>query len=442
MAGFSRRDALRTGAVLSCGLSAAVVTAPSTARAEISPSERSFQDDYYDGALKILTGLRDTQVSVIEREMRTAFEREKKGGKIYSQITAGHFPTDETALTRIGQPGVFAFMERNAKDEDYAKLRSDDMIITDVIHLGNIKAMRRGIRVVGVTVNYYPFAQTPAGEGYQIEFEGKLVHMEDASTVLIDSQTPWCNGLVRTAQNPDFPVLPGGGISQAAVYWMAAAELAGLKAGKGKEAGGWAKQYIETCIDRAQMVRQDREKFLAAGKRLADLVIRGGRWWVAGEKAMVSDASGVATGPMVTRPYRADQVKKDDIVLICAYSSNNPDDLAIARDSVKKGAFVAAITPFATDSDASGARLYKEVDIAFNNYSPDSWGVVPVKGLDRRACPATGVIGDLVLWLLMAEWTDVMARRDLFPYFWKGIFMKNGTEYNNQVRPLFEARGW
>lgn len=441
MAGLSRRNALKAGAALGLGMSAAV-SLPRTAQAGVSLSGRSFQDDYYDGAMKILTGLRDSQVTVIEREMRTAFDRVKKGGTIYSQITAGHFPTDETALTRTGQPGVFAFLERNAKDEVYDKLKPNDMILTNVIHLGNIRAMRRGIRVAGVTVNYYPFAQTPAGEGYQIEFEGKLVRMEDASSVMIDSQTPWYNGLVRTAQNPDFPVLPGGGIAQAAVYWMAAAELAGLKAGKGKESGGWARRYIDICIDRAEMARQDREKFLAAGKDLADMVIRGGRWWVAGEKALVSDATGVATGPMVTRSYRPDQVKKGDIVLICAYSSNRADDLTIARECAKKGAYTVAITPFATDLDASGPRLYKEVDMAFNSYSPESWGVVPVKGLDRKICPTSGVTGDLVLWLLMAEWTDVMARRDLFPYFWKGFFMKNGTEYNNKIRPLFEARGW
>ena len=104
--------------------------------------------------------------------------------------------------------------------------------------------------------------------------------------------------------------------------------------------------------------------------------------------------------------------------------------------------FVAAIGPFSMEADASGPRLYKEVDVAFNTYSPDAWGVVPVKGLERKVCPTTGVIGDLALWLLVAQWTDVMAGRGLFPYFWKGVFMKNGAEYNNTIRPLFEARGW
>ena len=404
----------------------------------------SFWDEFYEGALKILTGLRDTQVDIVDREMKTAYERMKKGGTIYSQITAGHFPTLETALNRIGQPGVFAFLARNAKDEEYRKLKPNDMIITNTINLGNINAMKRGIRVVGVTVNYYPFAKTPLEEGYQIEYEGKILHIEDTVSVMIDSQMPWHNGLVHAPQNTDFPVIPVGGLTQAAVYWMCAAQLAGLKAGKGKiPEMSWSKYYSEKCIERAQMVRQDRPKFVAVGKELADLVVRGAKWWVYGANPSIpADAVGIANGPMVTRFYKADQVKRGDIVLISAYTSNHPEEIAVARECRRKGAFVVAITPFSTDGDASGLRLYKEVNVAFNSYSPESWGVVPIKGLKRKVCPTTGVIGVLVLWLMVAQWTDEMARRGEFPYFWKGFFMKNGREYNNKIRPYFEVRGW
>ena len=200
-----------------------------------SPKTAPFFDQYYEGALKILTGLRDTQTQLIAREMRTAYERIQKGGTIYSQITAGHFPIEETAPGRVGQPDVFAFLPRNAKEDEYAKLKPNDMIITDTINLNNIEAMKRDIRVVAVTVNYYPFSKTPPGEGYQIEYDGKLLLMEDTAHVTIDSQMPWYNGLVHAPQNPGFPIIPGGGLSQAAVYWMAAAELAGLKATKGRK---------------------------------------------------------------------------------------------------------------------------------------------------------------------------------------------------------------
>jgi len=439
----SRRRFIATSLLGSLG----IISSPSlraTKAQAIDADAVPFFDQYYKGVMEILTGLRDTQTKLTEREMKTAYDRSKKGGTIYSQITAGHFPTLETALDRIGQPGVFAFLERGAKQEDYNKLSPNDMIITNTINLGNIGAMKRGIRVVGVTVNYYPFAKTPPGEGYQIEYEGKILRIEDTVSVTIDSQIPWYNGLVHASQNPDFPVIPGGGLAQAAVYWMAAAEFAGLKANKGKSPDdGWALYYIEKCIERAQMVGLDRPKFITVCKQLSDLVLKGAKWYVFGANhALVSDACGVANGPMITRRYSAEQIKKGDIVLICAYTSNHPDEIAVARECRKKGAFVMATTPFSTDGDASGLRLYKEVDAAFNSYSPESWGVVPIKGLKQKACPTTGVIGDLILWLIVAQWTDIMAQRGEFPYFWKGFFMKNGREYNNSVLPYFKARGW
>jgi len=439
----NRRGFVRGGIAGMLGAAACSMSTVRNAHA-FKGSDMPFREQYLTGAMAVLTGLRDTQLGIVEREAGIALDRMKKGGTAYSQITAGHFPTEETALDRIGQPGVLAFLERSAKAETYAELDPNDMIFTNTINLGNIGAMDRGIRVVGVTVNYYPFAQTPPGEGYQIEYEGKLIKMEDSVTTMIDSQTPWYNGLVHAPQNPDFPVIPGGGLAQAAVYWMIAAEIAGRKALKKKQKGsGWAKHYIDTCVERALMVGCDRPKYEQVGKKLAELVLKGAKWWVYGANhALVADACGVANGPMITRSYSADAVKSGDIVLIGAYSSNNPEEIKVARESRAKGACVVAITPFSTDGDASGERLFKEVDYAFNSYSPESWGVVPVTGLDRSVCPATGVIGDLILWLIVAQWADEMALRGQFPYFWKGFFMKNGRVYNNSTRPYFNVRGW
>jgi uncharacterized phosphosugar-binding protein len=441
MAGISRREVLKSFAVLTGGMSVSphFLSGGNAYAAQAA----AFWDEYYQGAMKIFTGLRDTQVEAIEREMRTAYERIQKGGTIYSQITAGHFPTDETALSRTGQPGVFAFLIREAKDNDYAKLKPEDMIITNVINLGNLAAMKRGIRVVGLTVNYYPFAKTPPGEGYQIEYEGKILKMEDACSVMLDSQTAWDNGLLHPKQHPEFAVMPGSGIAQATVYWMMAAELAGLKAGGGsKSSSGCARKYVDICIERAKRVGKDRQKFVDSGRVLGDLIIKGGKWYVTGNRALVSDALHVATGPMVTRTYSANAVKKGDIVLIGSFSSNNPDEIKVANECHAKGAYVVTISPFSLESDSSGPRLNKEADLAFDTYSPESWGVVAIKGLDRKICPTTGVMADLEMWLLMSSWTDVMAATGKFPWFWKGMFMKDGTEYNKINQPAFEARGW
>jgi hypothetical protein len=154
--------------------------------------------------------------------------------------------------------------------------------------------------------------------------------------------------------------------------------------GKGKKSASWARDYTEICIERALMAGADRSKHARVASTLADLVLAGGRWFVYGANhALVSDAVGVANGPMVTRRYNAEQVRKGDIVMIGAYSSNHPEEIAVARESRRKGAYVVALTPFSTDGDSSGERLYKETDAAFDTFSPESWGAVTVSGLDR-----------------------------------------------------------
>jgi hypothetical protein len=403
-----------------------------------------YYDQYHRGAARILTGIRDTQTDRITDEMSTAWARTRKGGTVYSQVTAGHFPTEETALDRIGNPGVFGFLERNADEAAYAALDPADVIITNTINTNNIPAMARGIRVLGVTVNYYPFDMTPPEQGYQIEYDGKLLKIGDASSMVIDSQIPWYNGLVHPPRHSGFPVLPSGGFANAVVYWMCAAAFDRLRAGKGDQGDiDGARYYIDTCIERLAKIGADRPKVLHAAETLAGYVECGARWWVYGANhALVSDAVGVACGPMVTRSYKADEIREGDIVLIGAYTSDHPDEIAVARRCREMGALTVAVTPFSTDGDASGTRLYKEVDIAFNTYSPESMGIVPVKGRDRDVCPTSGVMGDIAMWLIFAAWAEEMGRRGAFPYFWKGFFMKDGRGYNDRIKPFYEQRGW
>ena len=156
------------------------------------------------------------------------------------------------------------------------------MIITNTINLNNFPAMEMGVRVVAVTVNYYPFAKTPPEEGYQIEYEGKLLKIEDtAPRDHRQSDALWYNGLVHAPQLPQFPIVPGGGLAQATVYWMCAAQFAGLRAGKGNANGRfWAREYADLCIERAQMAGKDRPKHERVAKKIVDLVTTGGRWYV------------------------------------------------------------------------------------------------------------------------------------------------------------------
>ena len=87
-------------------------------------------------------------------------------------------------------------------------------------------------------------------------------------------------------------------------------------------------------------------------------------------------------------------------------------------------------------------HLFKEVDSAFNNYSDESEGVLEIKGYDKKICPLTGLTGNAIHWMLMAAWTDHMARRGEMPYYYQGFHERDGSEYDKLAEPIFLKRGY
>ncbi len=114
----------------------------------------------------------------------------------------------------------------------------------------------------------------------------------------------------------------------------------------------------------------------------------------------------------------------------------------MARAARAKKACTTAFCPFSTDGDASGDRLFREVDDALNTYADESAGVIAVPGFKEKVSPVSGLTGLLVHWMLMAQWTDHMARRGEMPYYWQGMHEKGGNEYNAMIQPYFEKRGY
>ena len=204
--------------------------------------------------------------------------------------------------------------------------------------------------------------------------------------------------------------------------------------------------------ERYIQIGTDRPKIDRISSKWADLVLgEHARLFVYGQpfksdrgdsgNMFVSDAVGAASGSMIAQGY-SDAVRENDIVLIGSICSNNPQEIEVARTARKKGAYTVAFCPYTTDGDASGVRLYKEVDDALNTYSDESEGVIAVKGFDKKVCPLTGLTGNLILWLLTAQWTDHMARRGEMPYYWQGFHESGGSDYDNSVRPYFMKRGY
>jgi len=415
--------------------------------------DKPFIDQYYDGLMEIAHGVRDTSVGTIVQAMEKAYELKRKGGNIYCHLLTGHYAMFAGSEDQPGQPYLLPNRSDRKMKEDIDAMKKGDFLITNGGARGVEEIRGKGVYVVGITNNYNRFSKTPPDflRGEQQKA------IEDVCDLVIDSKVPYYNGLVKAPQIEGFTICPSSGISQYLVYWACTASLANLIGTKGKGSSReHAEKYLDLAIERFQMIGSDRPKIDWVGERWTDLVLgKKARLLVYGRPQKVEPYGGtvnlfvnesyiVASGSMIAQPYDnfASQLKEDDIVLIGSLESVNPLEINVARHAKSVKAYITAFTSFGIDGDSSGVHLFKEVDAAFNNYSDEREGVLEVKGFDKKICPLTGLTGNMIHWMLMAAWTDHMARRGEMPYYYQGYHERDGRDYDVMAEPYFKKRGY
>ncbi len=444
--------AIGAGAAALAGSGArAVETAFNT---DFTAPANSFMDQYYEGMIAIADGIRDTQVDTIAEAMEESFRRQRDGGKIYSQAVYGHFAMFMASPDLHGQPNVLPQSDFDPGPDGFGAMKQGDFLFTNCVNEETLKAKERGVYVASI-INSYNKCSRTAPDG--LRPERMAISTEDVSNIVIDSQVPWYNGLVDMPQIPQLRPVPSTGTANGLVYWAATAALAELIGTKGRgSAADAARAYLSLACDRFRMIGTDRPKIDAVAEQWADRVLgRGARLLVYGRPQQVKPYDGatnmfvnesyiVASGTMIADQYvnRANDLAADDIVLIGAVTSNDPAEMNVARHARAVGAYTTVFGPYGCEGDTSGPRLFKEADAAFTTYCGECAGVVNVKGYPEPVAPLSGVCGNLVHWLVTAQWADHMCRRGEPPYFWKGYHENGGNEYDQAVKPLFLERGY
>lgn len=137
-----------------------------------------------------------------------------------------------------------------------------------------------------------------------------------------------------------------------------------------------------------------------------------------------------------------DTAKEKNVMLIAAISPSYPDEIKLALEKQVEGAFVIGIGPSSLDGVSVPGRLIDVADVGFDNFSPESGGVITVKGRKDSICPTSGVVGNVIQQMICAQWTDEMVRRGSVPYYFKGVCQVGGREYINVMKPYSDQRGY
>lgn len=432
----------------------------------------TYMSTFYDEILRMAEHVRDRQVSNISSAMKVAYQRQAAGGAIYSHVLVGHFAMFAASPGLPGQPFVLPQRADRNVAADYDKMKEGDFLLTNgpslvnpdkatIPEVGPNEARVRGAYTAGITCSYARFYKTPVGALVPVKMTTSI---EDISDLVIDSGCTWSCGVISTPDIPEFKIISSSGISQFLVYWACTAALCKQIGTGGQDDGtAIAREYIDKVIASFQEIKENEfEKIDLVARKWTDHILKyrnekdvsrkprllvygqpqAGAPYEGTQNMFVNDAYETAAGTMIAQPYELykTDLKAIDIVLIGAIDPGNGDEIQVARFARQIGALTVAFGPFGKSD--GGPRLSDHVDVAIDTHSGDGAGVLEVEGYDEKICPLSGLSGNLVLWLLTAQWTYHMVQRNETPYFWQNYLEVGAVEYDNLTHAKFLERGY
>ena len=171
---------------------------------------------------------------------------------------------------------------------------------------------------------------------------------------------------------------------------------------------------------------------------------RGGRWFVRSKEhpGLSSEMEHVASGPMIVNWGNWSAKPRENVMLVSTITPSNSGEANIAKQARKEGALVIGIGPATLDGKTPRKGLFSHCQVRFDNFSPESRGVIRIPGRKQPICPTTGLTTNVIQQMLCAQWVDEMVRRGSVPYFFQGGYQQGGSEYNAAMKIHFERQGF
>lgn len=396
----------------------------------------SFMADYHQGTLEILAHLGDELNHIAELASRAA-EVVRAGGKLWTSMDLGHMPIYEQAAERRGSPRLL----RNHRDFD--PLAKGDMVFTHRCNREVLAARQRGVYVVCVTSNYQDNEFRPAGFTDLSHSNPDGLMLKDVSNAILHSHVPYTQGLVRVPEIPEFTICPSSTTGSGAVHWLLNAEIASRLADPGAQETGKSAEYLRVLTERVERVNGYADRIIETAAIMSDRVLAGGRWFARSiEHPGFETEFNVASGPRMVNWGDWQATTENNIMLISAISPAYPEEMELAGEKRAEGAYTIGIGPSSLDEHVPEERLIDTVDAGFDNFSPESGGVIEVLGREGTICPTSGIVGNVIQQMIIAQWAEEMIRRGSVPTFMRGIYQTGGREYNDAMQPVFERRGY
>jgi hypothetical protein len=422
--------------------------------------EKPFGQQYHDNMRDIMERIGEDSVDAISAAATAAARALQTGHEVYVNLVVGHIPGTETANDRNGNPALF---RHTASDwwsaEEYEAMGEGDVLITQHMNESVTAAKTRGVLVVAVKTPYINNRSAPPGEIMPITgpWEAEVMP-EDVADFLIESYLPWEQGLVHVPSWPWFPVLASSGNGSSMIHWMITAEVCRHLGSVAcpHPAASYASTLLKELEDTHTICWPIIRDTLSA--EIAERIIRGGHYFVAPAniyEGNVSNSHPARDGGLASEahcacslrlpnrhePREIDAGGADDITLVGVVDSGvfHPGcaevELRWVAEAHARGNFVIGIGPTGHD------RLREACD-AYLPTACAEGGVIETQAETQAICPTGGIINNILMQMLHAQFAEEMIRRGQYPLWQMGVYRRDGREFNARNDKLFLRRGF
>ena len=416
---------------------------------------------------EMLNWIRETQSENLLEASYAIARTVKNGGQCWCSWDVGHSEKFDIFPGRNGAPDIFII------GYDPEKTKNGDLFIAS--HWGgpHEDLAEKEIFVIG--------APAPVGgdaEGQELQSESvKKRKLRPYSHIWIETNITTLGAIMHIPGSPA-PHGPVSGIIGLTTFWMMVADACRILARDGinvkvpgdepKLTGNnipWVNlhkplmdNYFDEVMKQIEMIGAELGDIRRIAEMAVDSVLSGGKVWCYSRyfDSLAVEGHHRRGGLVLTRglyekdgkltPCSANDTfdgSSKDLVIMGIWEPDDEVDLKNLDTFRKYGMKVASIGPMTRDIKIpEGRTVPKETDVHVGRMM-DTYGLYAVPGFERKVCPTSGALINLIWWATCMEIVEhIIQRTGNVPGINFSGSLKGGGVYNIRMQRQYEERGY
>ena len=420
----NRRNLIRTLPFLYTGISSLPETVFST-----EADSKPLCLEYLSRIMGIFNKIRSTELDNMLEASYNIARVYKNGGNCFCQWETGHsfdadmFPERQgktdifTMGYTIGSPGV--------------EPKAGDLLLVSVIRNPLDDPREKGIFVIGGPT---PWCGDTANPELLTE-RNRNLKIKMYSDIWIESYISTLGGLLWLP-GETAPLGPTSGVLGMITYWPLIADAVRILARDGifvKVSGDEPKlgenapfvslnqplggKYIEECTSQIGQIEAELGTIKNIANAVVDCILSGGKLYVYSRcrEALSAEASAKRSGLALINTTWAEDKNfkgtKNDFMIMGVYQPDDEVDRKMFENYRKAGMKIATIGAATRNKRIpDGKTVTGDADFHLGNMC-DTYGIFAVPGVERKVCPTSGLLMNVMFWATAIEIAEEIMRR-------------------------------